>query len=78
MKIIGSKKGKISISGQKFRSGTSTKTEWYRYHPTEAKSVPVPIQAVPVPPYRMCLVPVPNRVVPIPHCPKCPDSYNFV
>ena len=35
-------------------------------------------EAVPVPPYRMCLVPVPNRVVPVPQCPKCPDSYNFV
>ena len=67
-----SKKGKISISGQKFRGGTGTKTG-----PNRTQSVPVPIQVVPVPPYRMCMVPVPNRVVPVPQCPKCPYSYNF-
>ena len=32
MKKIGIKRCKIIISGQKLRSGTGTKTGWYRYH----------------------------------------------
>ena len=76
MKKIGTKRCKISISGQI--------TKWYRYQnrvvpvpPYRSQSVPVPIHVVSVPPYRMCMVPVPNRVVPVPHCPKCPDLCSF-
>ena len=32
MKKYGTKEGKISISGKKFRSSTGTKIGWYRYH----------------------------------------------
>ena len=81
----GTKRGKKKQVWAKSRSGTGTKTGWYRYQnrvvpvpPNRTQSVPVPIQVVQVPPYRMCMVPVPNRVVPVPQCPKCLDSYNFV
>ena len=36
MKIIGTKKGTFSISGQNFLGGTGTETGQYRYRSTEA------------------------------------------
>ena len=44
---------------------------------SRSQTVPVPIQAIPVPPNIMQSVPVPIQAVPVPVCPKCPDCYDF-
>ena len=52
MERIGSKSGKRSKSGQKFARCTDTRTEVYRYTPTECKVYQYMYRGVPVKPHQ--------------------------